>query len=85
MSNLIQKNIDQYLAGIELTDEQKDTVLAAVTPLVYNRNQNVIKAEASNDETKIKQHIESVNEYDQMINDKIKEILAGKSDLTYDF
>jgi hypothetical protein len=85
MSDLIQKNIDQYLVNIKLTEEQKDIVLAAVTPMVYNRNQNVIKAGESNDEVKIKQHIESVKEYDQMIDDKIKEILLGNAEITYDF
>ncbi len=85
MSILEQKNISQYLADYELTEEQKNIVLAAVTSMVYDRNQNVIKAEAESDEVKIKQYTESVNEYDQMIKDKIKEILAGKTEITYDF
>ncbi len=85
MSKLEQKNINQYLADYKLTEEQKNIVLAAVTSMVYDRNQNVIKAEAESDELKIKQYTESVNEYDQMINDKIKEILAGKTEITYDF
>jgi len=85
MSNLEQKSINQYLADFELTEEQKNIVLAAVTSMVYDRNQNVIKIEEENDETKIKQYTESVSEYDQMINDKIKEILAGKTEVTYDF
>lgn len=83
--DVTQKNIDQYLENIELNADQKDLVLSAITHLVYSRNQNVIRAEASDDATKVKQYLESVNEYDQMINDKIQEILAGKTEITYDF
>jgi len=85
MGNLVQKTIDQYLAGKEFKDGQKDILLAAITPMVYDRNQNVIKAEAAVDEVKKKQYRRSVEEYDQLIEDKIQETLNGKVDLTYDF
>jgi len=85
MSDLAQKSIDQFLAGKEFKDEQKDVLLAAITPMVYDRNQNVIKAEAATDEVKKRQYARSVEEYDQLIEDKIQEILNGKIDLTYDF
>lgn len=85
MDNLTQKTIDQYLAGLELEGEQRDRVLAAITHMVYERNQNVIKAEQAEDEIKRKQHIESVAEYDQLIEKKIKEVLDGQAEITYDF
>ncbi len=85
MDKLIQKSIDQYLMGLELNAEQRDKVLAAITHMVYERNQNVIKAEQAEDEIKRKQHIESVSEYDQLIEKKIKEVLNGQAEITYDF
>lgn len=85
MDNLVQKSIDQYLAGLDLVDEQRDKVLAAITHMVYERNQNVIKVEQAEDEIKKKQHLESVKEYDQLIKKKIKEVLDGKAEITYDF
>ncbi len=85
MDKLIQKSIDQYLMGLELNAGQRDKVLAAITHMVYERNQNVIKAEQAEDEIKRKQHIESVSEYDQLIEKKIKEVLNGQAEITYDF
>ncbi len=85
MDNLSQKTIDQFLNGRDINDEQKKTVLAAITPLVYDRNQSVIKAEKATDEIKKKQYIRAIEEYEQLIEDKIQDILKGKVDLTYDF
>ena len=85
MDKLSQKNIDQYLEGRELDQVKKDKVLAAITPMVYNRNQNIIKFEGESDEVKKKQFARSVEEYDELIEEKIKEVLNGKSVESYDF
>lgn len=85
MDKLSQKNIDQYLLDKNLNEEQKERVLLAITPIVYQRNQNVIKAEAENDEQKRKQYTRSVEEYDQIIEDRISEALDGKAVEIYDF
>lgn len=85
MDNLVQKNIDQYLEGKQLNEDQREKILLAITHIVYSRNQNVIKAEEEKDEQKQQQHLNSVDEYDAMIEDKISGILNGKSVETYDF
>ena len=85
MNNLVQKNIDQYLVDKNLADGQREKVLLAITPMVYSRNQNVIKAEEEKDEEKKKQYLRGVEEYDAMIEDKIKEVANGKEPQTYDF
>lgn len=85
MDNLSQKTIDQYLAGKELKSEQKEKVLAAITHVVYSRNQNLVKAEGEDDAEKKKQYLRSVEEYDQMIEDKIGQVLDGKEVEAYDF
>jgi hypothetical protein len=85
MSNLAQKNIDQYLDGKNLSDEQKEKVIISITKVVYSRNQNVIKAEGESDQAKKDQFLRSIEEYDQMIEEKIAEVLDGKVSETYDF
>lgn len=85
MNKLTQKNIDQYLDGKRLDQEQKERVVMAITYLLYQRNQNVIKAENESDEDKLKQFLRSIAEYDQLIEDKIALIINGKNVETYDF
>lgn len=85
MQNLAQKNIDQYLDDKKVSDEQKEKVIVAITQMVYNRNQNVVKAGEEKDEEKSKKYAYSVKEYDEMIANKIDEILNGKTVETYDF
>ena len=85
MNKLTQKNIDQYLDGKRLDQEQKERVVMAITYLLYQRNQNVIKAENERDEDKLKQFLRSIAEYDQLIEDKIALIINGKNVETYDF
>ena len=85
MATLSQKNIDQYLADKDINQDQKEKVLAAITHLVYNRNQNVIKFEMEKNEDKKNQYQRSVDEYDQMIKSRINEVLDGKNIETYDF
>ncbi|OGG87477.1 hypothetical protein A3B87_00045 [Candidatus Kuenenbacteria bacterium RIFCSPHIGHO2_02_FULL_39_13] len=85
MNKLTQKNIDQYLDGKQLDQEQKERVVMAITYLLYQRNQNVIKAENESDEDKLKQFLRSIAEYDQLIEDKIALIINGKNVETYDF
>ena len=85
MDKLTQKNIDQYLDGKRLDEEQKERVVMAITHIVYQRNQNVIKAENEGDQDKRKQFLRSINEYDQLIDDKIAGIVDGNNIETYDF
>jgi hypothetical protein len=85
MAELSQKNIDQYLEGKKLNDEQRERILLAITHMVYSRNQNVIKVEQEQDMDKKKQLMRSIEEYDSMIDDKIGQVLNGKSVETYDF
>ncbi len=85
MDKLSQKPIDLYLEGKQIEGEKKDKVLAAITHMVYNRNQNVVKYEKAEDEVGKKQFMRSVEEYDQLIEEKIDQILNGKSVETYDF
>jgi hypothetical protein len=80
-----QKTIDQYLIGREMDDEQKEKAVLAITKIVYDRNQNVIKAEVENDDEKKKQFLNSVREYDEIIEGKIGEALDGKKIENYDF
>ena len=85
MENLAQKNIDQYLEGRDIDEEKREKVLLSITHMVYSRNQNVIQAEEEKDVEKKKQYLRSIDEYDSMIEDKIKGVLNGKETETYDF
>ena len=85
MENLAQKNIDQYLEGRDIDEEKREKVLLSITHMVYSRNQNVIQAEEEKDIEKKKQYLRSIDEYDSMIEDKIKGVLNGKETETYDF
>ncbi len=85
MENLAQKNIDQYLEGQDIGEEEREKVLLAITHIVYSRNQNVIRAEEEKDEEKKRQYLRSIEEYDAMIEDKIKGVLNGKTVETYEF
>ena len=85
MATLAQKTIDEYLKGRQIEQKQKEKVILAITHFVYERNQNVIKAEAEQDSHKKEQFLRGIEEYDVMIDGKIEEILAGKKTETYDF
>jgi len=85
MDQLIQKNIDQYLDGKRLDEEQKERVVMAITHIVYQRNQNVIKAENESNQDKRAQFLRSIAEYDQLVEDKIAGIVDGHNIETYDF
>lgn len=85
MAELSQKNIDQYLEGKDLNEEQREKILLAITHMVYSRNQNAIKAEEEQDTEKKKQFLRSIEEYDSIIEDEVSGILNGKSVETYDF
>jgi len=85
MDKLTQKNIDQYLDGKRLEEEQKERVVMAITHIVYQRNQNVIKAENESDQDKREQFLRSIAEYDQLIEDRIAGIVDGNNIETYDF
>lgn len=85
MTNFVQKTIDEYLKARPIDEKQKEKVLLAITHLVYERNQNVIKAEMEKDRLKKEQFSRSIAEYDGMIESKIEEVLAGKKTDIYEF
>ena len=85
MKTIEQKNIDQYLEGKNLSKEQREKALLAITHVVYKRNQDAVLAEDEKDNDKREQLLRSVEEYDQMIESKINEVLGGESVEIYDF
>ena len=85
MSLPAQKTIDQFLEDKNIPAEKKDAVLAAITHVVYSRNQAVIGLEKAEDATRHEQLLRSVEEYEQIIEEKIFDILAGKDTINYDF
>ena len=81
-----QKTIDQYLETRDFDKDKKEKVLAAITHLVYSRNQNVVKAESEKDDSRREQFLRSVEEYDQIIDQKIDAVSGGKDpEVSYDF
>lgn len=85
MENISQKTIDQYLDGVRLDEAQKEKVILAITHIVYQRNQKVVKAEEEADEVKRTQFLRSIEEYDQIIGQEIGKVLKGEEPHHYDF
>ena len=82
----VQKTIEEYLEGKNIPAGKKEPVLAAITHLVYARNQNLVESERETDQIKKKQLLHSITEYDDIIEREINDIIAGKQDIsTYDF
>ena len=86
MSIPLQTTIDSYLAGKDITLEEKEKIILAITDVLYERNQNVIKAEIEKDHLKLEQYLRSIAEYDAIISRRINEIDNGLApNHTYDF
>jgi len=85
MQNISQKTIDQYLEGLELNEAQKKKIILAITYVVYQRNQKVVKVETESDELKRTQFLRSIEEYDQIIQQEIEKVLTGETIHPYDF
>jgi len=85
MQNISQKTIDQYLAGLKVSEAQKEKIILAITQAVYQRNQKVVKVEIEQDETKKEQFLRSIDEYDQIIGQEIEKALKGEEIHPYDF
>ncbi|HOZ36695.1 MAG TPA: hypothetical protein PLR18_02595 [bacterium] len=85
MNNPNQKTIDQYLDGLALDESQKEKIILAITHIVYQRNQNAVKAEKENDEIKRGQFLRSIEEYDQIIRREISQVLKGEETHYYEF
>ena len=84
MENISQKTIDQYLEGAQLNEPQKEKIILAITHIVYQRNQKVVKAEEESDEVRRTQFLRSIEEYDQIISQEIEKILKGEEPHLYD-
>ncbi len=85
MDNISQKTIDQYLDGVRLAEPQKEKIILAITHIVYQRNQKVVKAEEEADGVKRAQFLRSIEEYDQIIGQEIDKVLKGEEPHHYDF
>ena len=84
MENISQKTIDQYLDGIQVSESQKEKIILAITHIVYQHNQKVVKAEEERDEARRAQFLRSIEEYDQIISQEIEKILKGEEPHLYD-
>ncbi len=81
-----QKSIEQYSHEMNIPENKKEKVVMLVTKTVYERNQNVITWEKTNDPEEKEKLEARINEKDDLIKKKINEILAGKEEeVHYDF
>ncbi|MBU0707332.1 hypothetical protein KKG41_03095 [Patescibacteria group bacterium] len=86
MDEVIQKSIEQYCSDLKVPEDKREKVLMAVTNLTYERNQNVIALEKINDEEEKKKVVAKITEKDELIKEKITNILEGKEEeIHYDF
>lgn len=82
-----QTTIDSYLDGHNIPAERREKIILAITDILYERNQNVVKAEKETDQLKLAQYLRSIDEYDAIIGRQITEAVDGHliSDYNYDF
>ncbi|MDD5342589.1 MAG: hypothetical protein PHH01_03985 [Patescibacteria group bacterium] len=86
MANFTQKTIEQFFQEYSVPEDKREKVLMSVTPLVYDRNQHVIKWEKAGEEEEKKKIEILIVEKDKAIKQKITDILGGKEvEIPYDF
>jgi len=85
MDNPSQKTIEEYLEEKQVPEENKEKVILTITDILYQRNQKVIELEKKHD-IKSEQYLRSIQEYDAIMDNKVKQIIDGQPiDHTYEF
>ena len=82
----IQITIEEYLEAEQVAPDKKEKVILAITDTLYQRNQKVIEFEKEKDPAKREQYLRSIEEYDAIMDNRVKQIIDGHAvDHNYEF
>lgn len=83
---LKQRPVESYFEELQVPEDKKEKVLIAITNLVYKMNQRIVKYEKELDQAKKTDFLKIINENDELIKQRIKDVLDGKEDqISYDY
>lgn len=86
MEEIKQRSVEWYFQELGVSEDKKEKVLMGITDMVYKLNKRIVELEKETDPDKRKELFKIIDERDELIKEKITQILEGKEDkITYDY
>jgi hypothetical protein len=86
MEEIKQRSVEWYFQKLSVPEDKKEKVLMGITDMIYKLNKRIVEFEKQADSDKKKELLKIIDERDELIIEKITQILEGKQEkITYDY